>query len=133
MYLRRVGEASGRGMYRIYKRTALERGYVPGKYKSFARTLFYLTYLGLIAVVGRRPIPGRGVMETVYRITPKGMRTPPEDPVWSNPAPRYYLDKNIIYVDPATGKPIPIVSLGTRRYRRKIKKIPPKPRGRPRK
>ena len=130
-HLERVGRASGREMYRAYKREALLRGYPPGKYKSFARTLFYLTYLGFIRVLGKRPIPGRGVPETVYGITSRGKRAPITE--WSNPAKTYYLEKGIVWIDPVTGEPKPIVSLGTRRYRRKIMGIPPKPRGRPRK
>jgi len=127
----KIGPMSGKELYKLYRQEAKRLGLEHAKYKSFIRTIFYLKYLGLIEVVGKRPIPGRGVQETLYQITPKGMRTPPKE--WSNPGKQYYIDKGITWTDPYTGQTIPLISLGTGRYKRMKEKRPPRPRGRPRK
>jgi len=130
MALEETGQLSGRELYRLYRREAERRGQRPAKYSSFMRTVFYLKHLGLIETVAKKPIPGRGVPETFYRMTPRGRRTPID--VWSNPGKSYYLERGLVWVDPATGRRIPLITLGKRRYSRRVKGIPPRPRGRPR-
>ena len=126
-YLSKTGRASGREMFNAYNKVIQTMGYKKIKYKSFAAVLYYLQFLDLIRPIAKQPIPGRGVPETIYELTG---RKAPED-VWRNPQVTYYTIKG--HTITINGRTIPKVSLGTSRYRKLIKKIPPRPRGRPRK
>lgn len=127
-HLRKVKEDYINNVHRKFCEFLKARGHRCCSYKSFRHYWYVCVKLGLLEFVreepGKRPLPRR-----YYRLNPRKLQS--KD--WQNPQAALDLRRGRTFPDPVTGEPIPISKLGARRYRRWVKKEPPKPVGRPRK
>ena len=113
-HLMLVGEDYAYSMWKQFSTYLILRGVTPPpSYQSFARYIWILKRLRLIQPTRIEYTP-HGKPRQYYRLTP-GAEFREEE--WKNPQKILYGEK---------------VALGRRRYRRRVLKLPPKPRGRPR-
>lgn len=127
-HLQRTGEDYIYHAYKVFCEKLRAIGQRCSSYDSFRKYWWICAQMDLIEFVREQPI-GNLQPRRYYRL----VRSNINSKVWQNPQAGLDLRMGRTTPDPATGKMVPVSRLGRRRYRRRVLKVPPLARGRPRK
>jgi hypothetical protein len=127
-HLEHVGEDFVYGAYKAFCQKVEAIGQQGPSYDSFRKYWWICAQLRLIEFVREQPIKNLQPRR-YYRL----VRSNINNKAWQNPQAALDLRMGRTIPDPVTGRPVPVSRLGRRRYRRRVRGVPPLARGRPRK
>jgi len=127
-HLQYAGEDYVYGAYKAFCEKLKTIGQQPPSYDSFRKYWWVCAQLNLIQFTREEKV-GKPEPRRYYRL----VRSNINSEAWQNPQASLDLRMGRTIPDPATGKMVPVSRLGRRRYRRRVSKVPPLARGRPRK